>query len=104
MARRLIFTPEAEEQLATIFGYIAVAASVDIATGYTEAIIAYCERLRPFPHVGTLREDIRPGLRTVSYKKRVVIAFTADAEQVSIIGIFYGGQDYASHLQDDDDD
>jgi toxin ParE1/3/4 len=49
-----------------------------------------------------MREDIRPGLRTVSYKKRVVIAFTANAEQVSIIGIFYGGQDYASHLMDDD--
>jgi toxin ParE1/3/4 len=37
MAHRLVFTPEAEEQLAVIFGYIAVAASVEIATHYTEA-------------------------------------------------------------------
>ena len=33
-------------------------------------------------------------LRITNYKKRAVIAFAVDAELVSIIGIFYGGQDY----------
>ena|SRR5699024_1097994 len=28
-----------------------------------------------FPHRGTVRDDIRPGLRTIGYKKRVVIAY-----------------------------
>jgi hypothetical protein len=33
-----------------------------------------------------------------------VIAFDADARQVSIIGVFYGGQDYETALQDDLED
>jgi toxin ParE1/3/4 len=37
-------------------------------------------------------------------KKRAVIAFDVDAEQVSIIGVFYGGQDYETILQDDSED
>ena len=41
---------------------------------------------------GTRRDDVRPGLRITSYRKRVVIAFAVDADQVQIIGIFYGGQ------------
>jgi len=33
-----------------------------------------------------------------------VIAFDVDTQQVSIIGVFYGGQDYESALQDDLDE
>lgn len=43
-----------------------------------------------------MREDIRPGLRTSSYKKLAVIATFVDDEtqQLTILGVFYGGQDY----------
>lgn len=44
------------------------------------------------------RDDIRPGLRITNYKKRAVIAFEVDAEVVSVIGVYYGGQDYESVL------
>jgi plasmid stabilization system protein ParE len=47
---------------------------------------------------------VRPGLRITHYKKRTIITFTVDADTVSIIGIFYGGQDYAANLQDIDAD
>jgi hypothetical protein len=30
-----------------------------------------------------------------------VIAFAVDPGQVSIVGVFYGGQDYATALQED---
>jgi toxin ParE1/3/4 len=53
---------------------------------------------------GTSREDIRPGLRTISYRKRVVVAFDVDADRVNIIGIFYGGQDYETVLQAADEE
>jgi toxin ParE1/3/4 len=72
---RVVFTPEAEEELAELYHYIAGASSPDIAASYTEAIITYCEELTQFPHRGTTRDDIRPGLRTTTYKKRSVIAF-----------------------------
>ncbi len=83
MSYRVIFTPEAEEQLAALYRYIAEAASSYIAAQYTEAIVSFCESLRTFPYRGTMRDDVRPGLRITNYKKRAVIAFHVDAEVVS---------------------
>jgi len=65
----------AEEQLAELYRYIAAAASPDVAARYTEAIVTYCESLRTFPLRGTMRDDVRPGLRITNYRKRAVIAF-----------------------------
>jgi plasmid stabilization system protein ParE len=104
MSYRVVFSPEAAEQLADLYGYIATVASPDIAARYTEAIVGYCESLRAFPHRGTMRDDVRPGLRITHYKKRAVIAFDVDAEMVSILGVFYGGQDYETILQDNFED
>jgi toxin ParE1/3/4 len=101
MSYRVVFSPQAMEQLLELHGYIDGAASPDTATGYTEAIVSYCESLRTFPHRGTKRDDVRPGLRITNYKGRTVIAFSVDAEQISIIGIFYGGQDHESMLRVD---
>ncbi len=61
-----------------------------------------CESLRTFPLRGTQGDDVRPSLRITNYKKRAVIAFDVDTEAVSIIGVFYGGQDYETVLGDDD--
>ena len=54
----VVFAPEAEEQLAALYEYIAAAASPDIALRYTEAIVSYCESLSISPHRGTIRDDI----------------------------------------------
>lgn len=104
MQHTVVFTPEAEEQLAALYRYIAAVASPEIAERYTSAIVMYCEGLRTFPHRGTRRDDIRLGLRITNYKGRAVIAFDVNAELVSIIGVFYGGQDYETILQSGLDD
>jgi toxin ParE1/3/4 len=101
MVYTVVFTPEAEAQLVAIYRYIAAAASPLIAERYTSAIVLYCEGLATFPDRSALHEHIRPGLRVTNYKKRTVIAYTVDADQVSIIGVFYGGQDYETTLQFD---
>jgi toxin ParE1/3/4 len=97
------FAPEAEDQLAQIYRYIADHSSVDTAARYTEAIVAGCERLRQFPHRGAPREDLRPGLRLTHYKGRTVIAYAVEesAQRVTILGVFYGGQDHESALRSD---
>ena len=58
----------------------------------------YCENLQSFPHRGTMRDHIRPGLRITNYKGGAVIAFAVKGETVYIIGVFDGGQDYESIL------
>jgi len=32
-----------------------------------------------------------------------VIAYAVEADEVSIVGVFYGGQDYEARLHSDDD-
>ncbi len=68
MPYSVFFTPEAQEQLAALYRYIAVAASPEVALRYVNAIVTYCEGLHTFPHRGTCRDDVRPGLRVTNYK------------------------------------
>ncbi|MDR2155775.1 MAG: type II toxin-antitoxin system RelE/ParE family toxin [Burkholderiaceae bacterium] len=103
MSYKVVFSPEAEEQLVELYRFIAAAASPSIAARYTDAIVSYCTSLSTFPHRGTRRDDVRPGLRITHYRKRAVIAFDVTDGLVSIIGVFYGGQDYETILQDDAD-
>lgn len=98
MTYRVVFTPEAEDHLDELYRYIADASTPDIAAGYVDAIITYCEGLAEFPHRGLVRDDIRPGIRTASYKKRTTVAFALLDEVVAIIGIFHGGRDYETIL------
>ena len=92
----VVFAPEAEDNLVTLYEYIAEHGSPAMAARYTEAIVAYCEGLSTLPHVGTRRDDIRPGLRITNYKGRAVIAFDVDdpTRTVAILGVFYGGRSY----------
>jgi plasmid stabilization system protein ParE len=105
MTYSVVFAPEANDQLEALYLYIAAHASDETAGRYTDAIIASCESLRTFPHRGLARDDIRPGLRITNHQGRTVIAFAVDeaAQQVSIIGVFYGGQNYETALGPDQD-
>jgi toxin ParE1/3/4 len=55
-----------------------------------------------FPRRGSTHDEVRPGLRTLGYKRRVTIAFSVEARVVVIHGIFYGGQDFKRALNEDD--
>lgn len=98
------FSPEAESQLISLYEYISVNSSKLIAENYTNAIVAFCESMSIFPHRGILRNDIRPDLRITNYKKKVTIAFYIDEDReiIYIVGIFYGGQNYDTFLEETD--
>ena len=63
-------------------------------------MVTTCQGLALFPLRGAAREDIRPGLRLNHHKGRTVIAYAVDedAQTVSILGVFYGGQDHETAL------
>lgn len=103
MTFRVVFTPEAEGHLDDLYRYIARAARGDVAAGYVDAVIGHCEGLALFPFGGRARDDIRPGLRTATYRKRTTIAYAVLDDVVAIIGIFHGGRDFESVLGDSDD-
>jgi plasmid stabilization system protein ParE len=93
-------SPEALEQLAELYRYIAHAKSVDVATRYTDSIIEFCDELASNPSRGRRRDDIRPGLRTVGFRRRVLIAFAVVNGTVTVLAIYYGGRDHETLLRD----
>lgn len=102
-AYAVVFAPEAGDSLVSLHDYIAAQGSPAAAEQYTSAIVTYCESLAAFPHRGTRRDDIRPGLRITNYRRRTVIAFEVDdaSARVAILGVFYGGRDYERALGED---
>ena len=100
-AKDVIFSPEVEAQLVQLYDYIAAKASPAIAQSYTDAIVERCERLGDMPLAGVARDDIRAGLRTTFFRKRVVIAYSAGTKAVTVLAIFYGGQDHESLLREE---
>ncbi|WLI44995.1 type II toxin-antitoxin system RelE/ParE family toxin [Pseudomonas beijingensis] len=48
MAHTVEFAPQALEQLAALYRYIATEASPEIAHRYTDAIVTYCKDLQMF--------------------------------------------------------
>jgi toxin ParE1/3/4 len=102
MLYRVLFTPEAEAQLADVYSYIAEASSPAVAQRFTDAVIAYCKGFSVHPRRGTRRDDLRPGLRTVGFRRRVTIAFAIEDTTVIIAGIFYGGQEFEAALRADE--
>ena len=105
MSYTVVFAPEADDQLEAVYRYISARASPAVAEKYAGAIVATCEQLATMPHRGVARDDIRPGLRVTHHRGRTVIAYAVDDEslRVSIIGVFYGGQDYGEALAPDRD-
>jgi plasmid stabilization system protein ParE len=100
MSYCVVFAPEASDQFEALYLYIAEHSSPVIAERYTGAVIETCEGLAQFPLRGVARDDIRPGVRLTHHKGRTVIAYSVEegARTVSIIGVFYGGQDHERAL------
>ena len=71
---------------------------------YIRRIRDYCVGFGQFPHRGTARDDLRPGLRLIGFERRVTIAFTVTDDTVLIVRIFYGGRDVAALLDDEGGD
>jgi len=94
-------TPEAQSHLEAIYTYIADQASAAVADRFTSQILDYCEGFDMFPERGARRDDLRFGLRIVGYRRRASIAFEVEDDQVSILGIYYGGADFEADFRDE---
>jgi toxin ParE1/3/4 len=101
VTRRLVVTPEAKAQLTNLYEYLAREASLEIATRYIDAIMVRIAGLTDFPHRGTSRGDIRPGLRTVPFRRRLTIAYAVTPRDVRIIGIAGAGQELKALVGED---
>ncbi len=79
--------------------YIASQNSPEIANGYVDRIIRHCLKLGEMPHRGTMHEELRPGLRTIPFDRRMTIAFAVVGYTVEVLAIAYAGRDLANLLR-----
>jgi toxin ParE1/3/4 len=102
--RTVAYSPRAKADFDAIFDWIAPRSSIDVAFGYIERIRHYCEGFSTFPERGTRRDDLRPGVRTIGFERRVTIAFAVTEDRVLILRVFYGGRNVDQAFASDNDD
>jgi toxin ParE1/3/4 len=78
--------------LERIGDWVAANAGTDVALAYLDRIESACARLADFPQRGTPRDDLGPGVRTISFEGRATIAYRIEAHAVLILGVFHAGR------------
>lgn len=88
--------PLIESDLETIQDYIAPFAGVDTTLRIMRKIRERIVDLSLFPHVGTIRDEIIPGLRALPAAEKAIVCFSVRDETriVKIVCVTYAGQDW----------
>ncbi len=92
MTRKVVFSPEARDDLFKIYHYIAERGAPTAALGYVTRLETRCANLAAFPQQGLARDDIRPGLRLLGFERKTEIAFHITREAIVIDRLFHGGK------------
>jgi toxin ParE1/3/4 len=86
------FSKRARTQLEELYDFLAERADPLTALRYVERIERFCLGFETFPERGSIRSDVRHGLRIVGFERRVSIAFVVEGERVTILQILYAGR------------
>ncbi len=97
--RAVIFSPEARDDLLAMYNSIAPRGGAQVAMNYLDRLEAYCLRLEFASERGHRHDDIREGLRIIGFERRVTIAFVVRDDEVTILRLFSGGQDWEAAFQ-----
>ncbi len=92
MNYRVVFSPEAIDDLEQVLVYLAPEMGFTAAREYVGKIRNYCADFSTFPNRGMRRDDIRQGLRLVGYRRKATIAFMVRGDTVTIARIFHRGR------------
>ncbi|MCD7110886.1 type II toxin-antitoxin system RelE/ParE family toxin [Rhizobium sp. DKSPLA3] len=99
---RILYLPEAVQELIDINDMIAAYAGVEIAGRKLADIEAVTKTLADMPYKAPIRDGLPSGLRTIPAGQKGVICFTVDEEArtVQIVAISYAGSDWMSKARD----
>jgi plasmid stabilization system protein ParE len=99
---RVGLDPEAIADLKAIRTFVAEAAGNAIAEKLIDRVLAYIDGLDTAPKRGAARDDIRPGLRTITWRRTMTLIFVVDdgAGTVVVIAALYRGRDVDAALRD----
>jgi Plasmid stabilization system protein len=101
MSYRIINHPLVERDLLDITDLISSYAGLAVGKARVDEITAFISRLSDFPKIGTIRDDLAPGLRAIPAAEKAV-CFTVDdlTRTVFILCVGYAGSDWASRVKE----
>ncbi len=99
MKRRVVYSARAQSQLRAMFLEIAGDASDESALRIVLDLQARLAILADFPLLGRAREDIAPGIRTLAFDRKVLVAYGVATDLIRIVGIFRRGEDFEASLR-----
>jgi toxin ParE1/3/4 len=92
MRHRLRLTREARQDIDALARYIAERAGQTVALAYIDRLQIFLGKLSTFPERGTVRAEIRPGLRIIGFEGRLSIAFADKGDEVRVLRVLAGGR------------
>lgn len=100
MTAEVRFAVDAVRDLADLYRFIAPRGGETVARAYVARLHGYCLGLGEHPARGVARDDIRPRLRLLAYRRQATIAYVADGTTVTVLRVFGRGQDVLSALEE----
>lgn len=100
MIYKISFSARAEQQLDDLLELVASDSDLERAEKFVGSIVTYCLGFNIFPERGTRRDDIRPGMRIVGFRRLASIVLTVEDDNVVFLAIYYGGQDFEADLRE----
>lgn len=93
MSRRLVVRQTALADLKDIYDYIAEHAGDAIANDYVSRIDAVTAKLIEYPDRGTPQDHLMPGLRSISFERRIRIFYLPGEDVVQIARVIHMSRD-----------
>jgi toxin ParE1/3/4 len=93
VAHRIVYLAAARDDLSAIYDWIADHSDPDTADAYVTRLQGAIDRLANYPDRDAPRDDAAPGLRTMAFERRAVIAYLVDRETVRVVRVLHRGRD-----------
>ena len=92
MKYRVRYNALAVEDLIALHQWIEAEATAEIADAYLDEIERRCSSLADFPERGTPRDAFGVGVRTLPFRKRIILAYRIDGEVVRVLRVVNGAR------------
>jgi toxin ParE1/3/4 len=96
---KVIFSEDATDDLSELGVWIAERSDRATAKAYLKRLRAKCLSLSDFPHRGTPRDHLMPGLRSITFERRIIVAYCVEDDHVLILRLIRTARDIAAQFR-----
>lgn len=94
----LRFLQTARDDLIALHAWVEGETDAVIADAYLERIEARCWTLREFPDRGTPQDDLKAGVRSISFERRIIIFYRVQGSIVEVLRIVSTAREHRTLL------